>query len=598
MKEFTIDELKKYFSGEKFHGCYEKTKKLAKRLSIHANGEKDGYGELITEIRPGESDLIKNYRVKIIVEKTKQTFSSVLTELNKIRKADDWAIKYNVAEFPKIIREGETLKDYCEKKFPFFNSVENWAFKVLMKKYSVDSNGVELVLPLEFEVPSTEYRRPYPIIFPAMNVIDFKEEEYAVLKSSKKYAYKEKESDVKDGDIYYIVNTLSIKKYVQVNVNRDFKLESEYVHNLNYLPARILKGLVCDTEDEETIYESRFMPMAASLDEAIREYSDLQAAIIQHLHPEKAVVKNQPCLECKGTGKIFHQGKIGGEGQWDNCGKCKGAGTVFTSPYANYAYEPTNAGEDKVPWPPVVYIDKPGVVEIITLQDTRVDKHQYQALASINMQFLWKVPLSESGIAKEVDRDALNTFVSGVAEDMIDILVWTYRVINDMRYILQIPNEEERKKSLPVINIPVSFNIISADYLIEGIKKARDGKVSPIIVNALEMEYAIKEFYTEPEIREELQTILELNPLSGVSQDDKDSMKTNKGISEVNYIISCNIREFVKRAIEADKNFVKKKYQEKYDIIKKFAEEIAEENKASAEIENPLDVKIGEPQPV
>lgn len=595
-KIFTTEELEKYFSGQLKHACWQKTVDLARRLAIHSDGSKDGYGSLISERRPGESEWIKDYRIKIIVEKTKQTFSSVLTELGKMRKADDWSIRHPKEEVSKKIRDGETLYDYCEVNYPKFKSITDWAFKALLKKYAVDSHCAILIMPLE-EVGADEFKRPYPFLFPAANVYEFEENKYAILLSNKKSTYSDKDgkNTYQDGKIFYVVNTISIQRWEQIDPDGRMQMKLQTDHNFGYLPVRLTQGVVSDTSDEDPVWESRFMAMAPSLDEAIREYSDLQAAIVQHMHPEKAVIKNQKCPDCQ-LGKVLRQGKDSVQ-TWQDCTKCGGSGMVATSPYSNYAYEPQKAGEQEIPWPPVIYIDKPGVADMIKLQNERVSDHQFEALASINMQFLHKVPLSESGVSKEVDRDALNTLVNLVCEDIISIIDWNYKVTNDWRYILLVPDERERNKWLPKVNVPVNFQILSSGYLIDEITKARGGKVSPIIVNHLELEYANKMFNADSSVKDQLANIFELDPLSGYTIDDKNAMAQNNGITDTDYVMSCNIREFIKAAIAKDKTFSTKTYEEKRKILEKMAGETIKKTQAASKIENPLDPNNPNPEP-
>lgn len=586
MEKLTNDLLKKYFDGQLKHPCYAKSVALAKRLSIHADGSKDGYGDLIAERRPGEDDDILTYRKKIIIAKTKQTISSVITELGKIRKVDGWSITYDQTKFPSIVEKGETLQDYCEMNFPKFKSFTDWVFSVLLKKYFVDSHAAIMIIPIT-EVDTVTYKRPYPLLFSAEQVYGYEEDNYAVLYSKKKCTYVENGTSYQ-GDIFYVADTQKVERYEQTNAKRDFDVKETFRHDFGYLPVRLMKGVVQDTIDDENVYESRFLPMAESLDECIREYSDLQAGVVRHLHPEKWIYSNQQCKApgCQ-NGKVFQQGTS--KGQWNDCDTCKGTGQVSTGPYKTYVLKPPTVGDvDRMPTPPGGYFDKPGVTDMIKLQDERVDKHQYQALASVNMQFLWKVPLAESGIAKAEDRDSLNTLVNLVTEDIVNIMDWGYKVNNDWRYKYIVPDEETRKGLLPKVNAPSNYDILSSGYLIEEIKKARDGRVSPMIVNHLEIQYCNKMFNADSSIKDELAGIISLDPLSGYSPDDKNSMLQNNGISEIDFIISCNIREFMKMAME-DKKFADKPYDQKMKILRELAEKKREETRAANEITNPLD---------
>jgi hypothetical protein len=103
----------------------------------------------------------------------------------------------------------------------------------------------------------------------------------------------------------------------------------------------------------------------------------------------------------------------------------------------------------QIPEIPVGYVPKD--TEIVKVQDARVKAHLYGALAAVNMEFLAEVPLSESGVAKEVDRDELNNFVNSVAEDVVRMMDNIYRWICDMRYSVVIPDAERRAELLPTV---------------------------------------------------------------------------------------------------------------------------------------------------
>ena len=65
----------------------------------------------------------------------------------------------------------------------------------------------------------------------------------------------------------------------------------------------------------------------------------------------------------------------------------------------------------------------------------------------------------------------------------------------------------------------------------------------------------------------------ELDPLYGVTEDEKMTRKSNGGVTDTDYIISCNILQFVQRAMAEDADFYRRKLSEKQAKIKAFAEE-------------------------
>lgn len=559
-------DLKEYFFGNKKHPAYKETVEMYDSLRVHSDGEYPI--KLIDERRPSESDVIKAYRKKIYVPITKEIFNSVFQSLGKIRRSTDWKIDYK--EAPARIPENETPYRYFEQNFPTYTSTTYWAFAVGLKQYLIDPNAVVLVMPKNATIQPNEYLKPTPIIFNSPQVYEYIEDEIAILKTYEKVKFKEGKRKEVEADIFLVIDKEKIQKWQKGE--RSFTMIDEYVHNLGILPCYKLKGITKDNFDSYHIYESRINSIVPRLDEAVREYSDLQAEVVQHVHSEKWTMATQNCTTCTNdlgisTGYIMKAGKR------TICHDCNGTGTVATSPYKNIVVRPAkqDLGETPTPIPPAGYIQKQ--VEIVGIQDKRIEKHLYSALASINMQFLAKVPMSESGIAKEVDRDELNNTVYSIAEDLVSILDNLHRICVEYRYKVIVPNDEERKQLIPSVAVPEKYDLLSSNYLIDEITAARSGKISPLIIAALEADFATKKFYANPELKTELELVMSLDPLIGLNEDEKMTRLANKGITYIDYVISSNIVKFIRRAL-LDETFVDLGKEQQYNILVGYADEV------------------------
>lgn len=597
--EFTQQELNGYLKLKKegMHPFYEKSVNLATAISVHAEGifpEK-----LIRERRPNEPVEVLEYREKIWTAKTKPTFLRVLASLMKIRRSQDWDIIFSGEKFTRI-PEGESLEDYIEMNFPFFESITNWAFSLVLRKQLLDPNAVEVVKPLEDDInlQPTDFRRPFPEIFDSRYVLDFVEEDYAVIQNPKGAIYYSR-GVPQSGRSVYIFTTQQMLRYDQINAKEEFTLAWVYNHALGKLPAFKLKGLLTEQSGNSFLYESRINGMVPELDEAVREYSDLQAARVNHIYPERYEFTNNECQVCRGKGFNKNPLYTGPGCAYEStikCDECDGIGMRVAGPYKKIVIKSAGALDTggTIPAPPAGYVEKD--VEIVKLQDESVKQHIYDALAAINFQFLEQTPLSESGKAKEVDKDELNNTVHSIAEDLIAILDKTIYYVALFRY-KDLYSMEEIIKMLPKIPVPEKFDLLSSDNSADEVAKAKTGKANPVIINALELDYTGKRFYTEPEIRDRLHLILELDPLPNITEDEKMARLSNKGITMQSYVISSNIQEFVRRAIEEDENFPEKKIVEKWDKMKQYATELMEEIKASAAelITNEMERSFGDP---
>lgn len=577
----SIEELKLYLNGQKQHKCYTETVDLYKALKTHANGEVPK--KLIEDRRPSESQDVMDYRTKIYVPKTKNPISKVITSLSKIRRSPDWNVKYYPKSFSSKIIEAERPDVYTENNYPGHDSVTNWIFSVLLKNYCVDANAVIMVMPVNIGAEKVnEYYKPVATLFNSDQVMYFDDAStFAILKSTDKSDLIKDDgtSAYQKGDVYFFVTE---KEFFRLEQNKDgsYATTDQLLHNKGRLPVFKIKSAFLKQKDNSTIQESRIAPMLAGLDEAAREYSDLQAAKVQHMYPLFWYIQSKECNKCNGTGKTVEEsGPV-------SCKTCSGTGKIKFSPYAHLEVSPAKLGEQNVPIPPAGYVSRD--VEIIKHQETSVAQHLYSALAAINMQFLDQTPLNISGDAKQVDREELNNFVYSVAEDLVGTMDKIYWWINEWRYAVVVPDSKQREAMLPEISVPENFDLLPADYLMDEISKARTAKVNPILIAAMEHSYSVKKFYTNPEISTLIDSLYMLDPLAGYTVDEKMSLMQNKGCTLPDFVISAYITAFVKKAVATEKDFMSKPLEEKMNVMRKYADEKIKEADAAEHVKQDL----------
>ena len=179
-------------------------------------------------------------------------------------------------------------------------------------------------------------------------------------------------------------------------------------------------------------------------------------------------------------------------------------------------------------------------------------------------------PLNQSGTAKEVDKDELNNTVHAIAEDLVRIMDNVYYLIALYRYSIQY-TKDEIYEMLPMISVPEKFDILSTKYFDEQLTSAIKNKLNPAILNAMEVSYATKAFNNDLKVAAHVGLILKLDPLSGITEDDKMSRLSNGGITKTDYIISSNINKFVDMAVEANKDFIELDIVQQRAIIEQMA---------------------------
>lgn len=574
-----LAELQKYIGGRKRHHGYLKSVYLYNQMRVPAEGEYPFWS--INERRSLESVNTKEFRQLIWVEISKETISQILTCVSKIRRSSDWSVEFP-KELPSFIPEDESLRAYTEKYFPYYTTFESYVFSVLLKNYLIDANAVIMIKPIKTELLPNEYAQPYPFIFNSHQVLDYKEGEHAIFE----VIHRENPTDTDGGQEikkYIVADKEAITTYVMGK--SDYIVEETYLHGLGVLPCFRMRGRFFKTYNHYTVQESPIQTVGARLKEFDREYSDLQASVYQHMFPEKWQWATQLCLNCAqggiSLGKIWLDEKGNRTSKATKkevvCPQCHGMGMVAASPFQNLVIRPSkkNVGEQDAPMPPAGYITKP--IDIIKVQDERCDKHAYKALCSVNMQFLMQVPQNQSGYAKDVDREELNNFAYGCSEDIVWMMDRCYYFFAKYRYRAksdgQVLSDEEINKLLPKVAVPQKFDLLSSTYLIDEIQKAATSKLNPLIIAQLNYEYAATRFYNAPEQRDLLKVTLKLDPLAGLTDDDKMLRLQNGGISETDYILSCNIYPFVVRAIEENEDFLHLDLPQQVKVLQKYTKE-------------------------
>lgn len=589
------EQLKKYLQGVLRHKAYPQTVKLHYDLKVHFDGTTPD--KLIDQYRPNESKVIKEYRVANHRAKTKGACNKILSSLSKIRRSQDWNIHYNEKELSASIKSDETLQQYLEKNYPKHGSLTNWMFSIGLKSYLIDPNAVVAVIPTNLNGPKSEYLTPEAFVFNSDKVVGYSEDEYCVLEGISETDYTADGHYLKSKKIYWVITDEIIQKYEESSDSTEFNLIIEYKHGLKKMPAFKMRGLYKESIDNATIWESRLSSILPDFDQALMTFSDFIAELVQHIHSEKWQYTANSCQSCKGTGKIIKKmaGLVERTEQAD-CPTCNG-GRIQTSPYGNMLFN-MNILRDfpNMPSPPAGYLQKD--VQVIKELDRLIDKFIYSGLSSINMEFLAEAPLNQSGVAKEVDKDELNNFVHSIAEDIVYVMERIAQITCDYRYSEVVPNQIERHKMLPTINVPEKFDLLGSQYFVDEYSKLKTAGVSTNILVELEIEIASKKFYNDPLIAKKTQALFELDPLPGVNSDEKMTMLANKGITYKDYVVSCYILHFVNRAInehtskETIKGFLDMDTQEKERIIYGYAEnklkEIDTAEKLKAELITPI----------
>ena len=549
--------LEPYLSSKYRHSYYHDAVELAEELAIHADGEFPD--DLISERRPAESEEIKNYRKKIFTPITKPVFTKVYNSLMKIRKSSDWMISFPT-NIPAFIAEDEAPEKYLMKDLPRNGSITNWMFSVAFKPYLIDANAVVLTMPINYDIQENEYFKPYPKIFTSAQVIDYRINEFYLLQDAEMFSYEEDDYYYTNGRRFYLIQPDIFQVFEEKNgkVSEVF----QFPNVLGYIPIRHMNGMVVEQGNHCTLYESRISGIVPMLNEAVREYSDLQAEIVQHIHSTMWAIQPQQCGRCKGVGEIPRENSAP-----ISCPSCSGKGLLPLNPFEHIVMPMPKAGENNAITPPIGYVQKQ--TEIARLQEERIRQHIYDALSAINMEFLAETPIAQSGVAKQVDREELYSFVHSIAEDVVrimdevsyDILAWRHYAQN-----------VDVNELLPYIPVPERYDMLSGKVLVDELTSMVQAKVDPAIINAAQIELADKKF-NESKVKDLVILKLKLDPFAGVPEENISLQRTFGAVDQNDLVVHANISKFVTRALSEVDGFADLSYSEQEQIMQKYAAE-------------------------
>ncbi len=563
----TEKNINEYFQNKKLrHYFYDESVNRYDDLNDHYVNKVNM--KTITDRRPNEGDDIKAYREKIAVPVTKRYLWKIISYLSGIRKAKDWNISWDTdLKLPASIAEDESLEDYLEYQLPIHSSLTNWAFSNLLTQYVLDANAIVFTAPdITKPIIATEFVKPYPVIYNSDMVIDYKVGEFYVLKN-KEVVFYSVGNTKQVGCSYTVVTNELIDRYDQTSRSGDFELSYSYVNKLGRLPIHHLFGVLSDDNGYNLLCESRLSPMVPYLKEAMRFYTDFQAETVQHVFSQYWTRMVQDCSRCKGTGQVISKSQSG-EAVPIECKSCGGQGSLLPSPFQTIGIKKSMDGT----YPqgdPAGYIQKN--IEVPKLLGEIFEKSGYAALSSVNFQNVDQVPTSQSGVAKEVDREQQNITMHAIAEDIVRVMDLVSEDVCDWRYIDVVPDQETREEMLPEIAVPDRFDLTSAQQQMQDIQTLVNSKADPAVINAVQMDFLDKYFASNPKVAERAKMVMQLNPFVGKTAEEVGFMEQQGMVDSRDAKVFSYLPLLIDLAIEYNPKFSEGTHIEKLTKLRELA---------------------------
>jgi len=561
-----LDNIKQ---GKIRHPFYDETVTHARDMGVHVEGETPEF--LLNITRPNEQEEIKKYRLDTYQPVTQSLSEKVINVVNKIFNPRLWTF-----EFPEQSGK-DTLAQYLTEDYPFYRSLMNFITETFTIKDFSDPNGVIVVIPQSFNIEETELFEPVAVVYTAENTVDYGHDYFTFLLSS---------------HIIRIFTDTQILHYV--NIKDKWELTWEFTHDFGFVPAFRLGGVV-KGKREPFYYESWIRGVLPHWNQVVQLTSDLQAAYVNHLFMDKWEFETECQAEGCNHGMVKREITNGPEKDtWieAHCKTCHGRGRVSKSPFGIHTVNRDAITTETNPIPPAGYIVKP--IEVVDKVEERIAKEEKRGLASINMEIVQMVGTDQSGVAKTVDREDLNAFLTRysrhvfeyVLPQMIEMIaVWRYGVTTDNIDAL-----------MPIISQPKDFNILSLEQLSTEYKDASNANVSDGYLQHIELELIQSKFANNDESRKLNEARIKLNPYPGKSVDD---YLTLQNLGEEEWVIykAINLIMLVNIAIDENKDFLDKSLKDQREIIDELAKEAVgfEDDPAVIPAENPVVAPVVQP---
>jgi len=564
------------------HHNYALTVKLAKEMSVHVYGERPD--SLLSRVRPGEDADIMQYRLDNFEPTTKAPCGKALKIVSKIFNPNLYSIIW-----PKDNPVAEELRIYTTYYFPVYNSLMVYNKDVTLKKMIADANAVMAVKPQRIPQNDAEKVKPIVTIYCSEDIWNYDLDHYLFHISEEKL----------NGDTIHTFEYYDFTQFIRFQTSSpnypDLKITviESYQHSFKdergeqEIPCWKLRGNTLTVTDGDPVYESFFADAQPHWNLSLIHESDVLGSFVKHMNPQRYII-GEECQNKKEVDGIMlrcHNGTLrggskDGRGLSMQCDMCGGTGKVASSPYEDMIMlrhkldEMTNLTMD-----PVGYVHVP--VDATRMLADRADIMVQRGNAAINMLIEDYVGANQSGVAKIYDRSAQSDTIYDIGMAMYDVHFQNqYYFIN--KYMNEVADRSAGKatdENLPQVNKPTRFNVETMAELVNSFREGVAAGLDRNFMQVKQIEILSKDLDTNPDLKKYYVTIVNLDPLFGMTQVDIDANLAKTLIKKEDAVIHANLKPFVDRAVAENKGFLDFDQTVKMDILRKYAQELIKTEK-------------------
>lgn len=538
-------------------------------MIVHTRGEKPK--ELLEINRPNEPKDIIEYRLNTYFPITKDPILKSLNSTYHLIKQSDY----------KLICGDKTKEYLATKKFESIISINKLDIKDLIFKSFLqidieDPNGlmfVEAVNPFnKDDIPQSLLKTEKVDI--EVRYINSKQIKYVdsrvLIFETHKVLVGEHQVEA---PVYKVVNDTDIWIYYPVRLNDKneiiYELRNYFRHDFGFVPYRVLGGVETlrkiDVKSknyidnhkhfEYKLFDTYYTGYNSWANKSIIASSETDAVRVRYGFPITERLGTE-CPTCRGHKNVLPDAcRIGNCGHDKDqcinttCGTCRGSGTIIaTSPYSEIVRQPpkTVDGETLQDIDTIKYYSPP--MEAIGINKEYWYEMMDKAEQSISV---YQTNNSQSGVAKEIDREQKRDFISVIGDNSFDLLEFSVKCISkylldDTKVKVVKPTRYEirNKESvvLEISNVSKINSNLSKPLSLEYVEMEYDGKdkriMELIIENDIYYSYTLQDLSTLKAMQQfdEKAFNFHMNGfkwLNEIFEDESNLDKTNKQIMEM-----------------------------------------------------------------